>query len=72
MAFYGVKIPMAGHLYVEMEADSEEEAIDKAKHLDLSSDHLEYWETVDQFTKGNVCYCPHPWEIEAEPIESED
>lgn len=53
---YGVTIPITGTIYVEVEADSEKEAIDKA----LSADGCEWpetpdvWETHSQIVRGNV------------------
>jgi len=61
---YSVKIPIAGHAFLEVEADSEEEAIDKA--IDAATiDDVDEWEALKQFNVGNVCFCPSPWEAEA-------
>ena len=65
MAEYNVTIPIAGHIYKTVEADSEAEAIDKAMES-VSIDDLGDWEPLIQFNRGNVCYCPSPWEAEAE------
>ncbi len=70
---YGVTIPFAGHLYIELEADSEEDAIDRAlESPDLTIDCAEDWETMRQFNHGNVCYCPRPWSAEATCFDEED
>lgn len=61
---YQVTIPIAGHAFITVEAESEEEAIDIAMG-EVTIDHVEEWIPVEQFTQGNVCYCPHPWEAEA-------
>ncbi len=66
---WGVTIPMAGHLYVEVEAASEDEAIEKAFDEATLSD-LESWEAIRQFQQGNVSYCPRPWEAEAQEFDS--
>lgn len=67
MPTYTVIIPMAGHLIVEVEAKDEAEAKEKA--LDEASiEHLEGWEALEQFTEGNVCYCPSPWEVEVDKV----
>ena len=55
----------AGHAIIDVDAASEEEAIQKAME-EVTIDHIETWEAVKQFNKGNVCYCPRPWEAEAE------
>lgn len=61
---YGVTIPIAGHSYVEIEADNKEQAKEKAmecsEHGDVS------WECLDCFCEGNVLNCPSPNEIEIE------
>lgn len=60
---YVVTIPIAGHAVICVHADDEEEA--KIIAFDsITSDHIESWEPVEAFTAGNVCYCPHPWELE--------
>ncbi len=64
MKSYSVTIPIAGHAYITLEADSEEEAIEKAMES-VSINDIAEWEPMKQFNQGNVCYCPHPWEAEA-------
>jgi nicotinate-nucleotide pyrophosphorylase len=62
MARYLVEIPIAGHITVEVEADSEKDAIAAAwESEDLTLDNCENWEALEHFTQGNVCYCPQPW-----------
>ena len=75
MATYGVKIPIAGHVYIEVEADNEDDAIDKAFDCNIETRMIEEWDTLRQVNKGNVCYFPKPWEPKAEIVddgESED
>jgi len=67
---WSVMIPMAGHLYVEVEADSEEDAIEKASEV-ATLDNLESWDTLERFNQGNVCYCPQPWQIEANELDED-
>lgn len=71
MKTYSVKIPIAGHAYLEVEAANEEEAIDKAFSSEITNEDIESWDTLRQFNKGNVCYCPQPWEAKAEAIGDE-
>lgn len=71
MAIYSVLIPMAGHLVVEVTAENEAEAKEKAFE-EATIDHLEEWEALSQFNKGNVCYCPSPWEVEAVKVGDDD
>jgi hypothetical protein len=66
MAKYSVLIPIAGHIRVEVEADSEEAAIQAA--LESDDTHLgniDDWQAVESFMEGNVSYCPRPWQAEA-------
>lgn len=56
MATYGVSLPITGSVYVEVEANSEEEAIEKALESEVTSDDIEGWETHQQIVQGNVFY----------------
>jgi len=71
MALYSVIIPIAGHVVLKVEASSEEEAIDKGMQK-ATSDHISEWDCLKQFNSGNVCYCPTPWEAEAELQDEDD
>lgn len=54
---YGVTLPITGTVYVEVEADSEEAAIEAALNSDdLTGDAIESWEATDRIVKGNVFY----------------
>ena len=64
MATWDVTVPIAGHAFKTVEADSEEEAIDKAIET-VSLHDVENWEALTQLNMGNVCFCPRPWEAEA-------
>ena len=67
MKRFEVKIPIAGHLTVEVEADSVSEAENKALKMTEEDGYLT-WETLYQFNNGNTCYCPQPWQTEVEEI----
>ena len=41
---YSVTVPFAGHMVIEVEAASEESAIEKALE-EVTSDHIEGWES---------------------------
>ncbi len=71
MKTYNVIIPIAGHAYIQVEADNEEQAKEIAMEK-ATLDDLEDWECLDEFNRGNVCYCPTPWEIEVECEYDED
>lgn len=71
MARYSVTVPIAGHIAVEVDADSEAAAIDMVMNGDVpigDKDIIGY-ETLETFTRGNVCYCPTPWEVTAELVD---
>lgn len=69
---YWVSVPFAGSYGVSVEADDEDEAKEKALEacplITASFDEgidgeIQEWEALEQFHRGNVCYCPEPWEI---------
>ena len=61
MKRYGVQIPFAGHFYVEVEAES----VDEAKRLALNENpfdeksdaEIEEVEYYMQMNQGNISYC---------------
>ena len=71
MKTFEITIPIAGHAFKTVQAESKEEAISIAFE-EVRRDDIEEWEAVEQFTQGNVCYCPHPWEVEAVEVGSDD
>jgi hypothetical protein len=71
MKEYEVTLPIAGHAYLTVEAESEEAAIEKAMGL-VTINEIEDWEALTQFHEGNVCHCPSPWEAEAECVGGEE
>lgn len=68
MMIYNVTVPIAGHVTIKVEAESEEEAIEQALDSTVSEDNEIQWELLERFNDGNICYCPQPWEAEAEEI----
>lgn len=63
MTLYNVVIPIGGHLDIQVEAESEREAIDKAMdEADLN--FLTSWDILDPVSQGNVLNFPSPWNIE--------
>lgn len=65
MPFYTVTLPIAGHAILSVEAESGKAAIEAAFDQ-VETKHIEDWEALDEFTRGNVCYCPTPWKATAE------
>lgn len=57
---YEVTIPIAGHAFASVEAESADEAIELALG-DVSISDIDSWEPLRAFNQGNVCYCPSPW-----------
>jgi hypothetical protein len=78
MKTYCVMIPMAGHVCLSVEAESEDDAKEKAfdvagealdrmiKSDDKSDAEFQNIELLDEFNRGNFCLCPSPWEVEVE------
>jgi hypothetical protein len=62
---YIVTIPIAGHISFEIEAETEEAAIQSAWDADPDNGDVT-WEMLESFGQGNVCHCPSPWEVEVE------
>lgn len=65
MKTWTVTIPVGGHAVLSVEAETEQEAIDKAVDSVQLSD-LESWDILNPVSRGNVLSFPSPWEIEAE------
>lgn len=68
MKKYVVKAPIAGYIYKEVEANSEEEAIDLALSDGWCYDELEELEMYNKVVEGNVCYLPYN-KVEVKEIE---
>lgn len=71
MKTWSVTLPIAGHAFLEVQAETEAAAIEAAMEAVTLSD-IEEWEALHQFNKGNVCYCPQPWEPEAEDLGDDE
>lgn len=52
-----VSIPITGYITVEVEAESEQEAIELGlDSSDLTIDNIVEWKAHEYIAKGNVCY----------------
>lgn len=71
MPKYHIMIPIAGHIELEIEADSQKAAKEKAFNTRFGPEQIQY-EALDAFMTGNVCHCPEPWEIEIEELDAQD
>lgn len=68
---WGVVLPIVGSLYREVEASSEEEAIEKAMGAEWVEDQVDTLETVRVIGEGNVCHAPVN-EASAEEVTGDD
>lgn len=61
---WSVTLPITGLAYLEVEAETEDEAIEMALGM-VENNDIETWEAVRSITRGNVCYAMQPWDAEA-------
>lgn len=54
MPTYNVTLPITGIICTTVEANSEEEAIEKALNSELSTDDIQEWNAHKQIVQGNV------------------
>ena len=60
MKRYTVKVPIVAVCYVDVEAENEKDAMDKAfESEDLKLENVEEWEPLEHITQGNVIYTYH-------------
>ncbi len=71
MPKYGVTLPVNGSVYVEVDANSEDEAIEKALQSDVTNDDIQEWSTYDELVHGNV-FCGSDSHASAELIEEDE
>lgn len=51
-----VALPISGVIYIEIEAEDEESAIDAALEQSFNTKDIAEWETHRDLVRGNVCY----------------
>lgn len=68
MKKYGVSIPVAGYVYKEVEAETKEEALEKAFDEGYKDDEIAELDMYDVLVEGSVCYTYHT-KVEVEEIE---
>ena len=56
MKSYYVTIPITGYVFVDIQAESEDEAKEKAFNSDFCSNDIEEWSTHEKIVEGNVFY----------------
>lgn len=54
MKTYGVSIPVAGYIYIEIEAEDENDAKEKAFQSDIDIKDIEEWDVHEEICRGNV------------------
>ncbi len=70
MKLYTVKVPIVAVCYVDVEAENEKEAIEKAMESeDLSLENVEEWEAFEHIVQGNVIYT---YNGDAEVVEEQE
>lgn len=70
MKRYTVKVPIVAVCYIDVKAESNQEAIGKAfESEDLNLENVEEWEPLEHITQGNVIYTCHN---DAEIVEEEE
>lgn len=53
---YTVQIPIAGYIETEVDAQTEEEAIEKAFNSDLTLDQVTEWDAFTHITEGHTIH----------------
>lgn len=64
MNVYTVTLPVSGKLVVEVQAESEEEAIQIALNAPSTIDDIEEWDVHEHIMEGNCCHAMF-WNAEA-------
>lgn len=67
MGFYTVRLPIAGSVTVEVEANTEAEAIEMAISSGWTTDDIDECDAYEYLVRGNVVYAP-VWKASAELI----
>ena len=59
MAKYGVELPIAGYIYLEVEADNKEDAIEKALLTQWQDEDIMELDSYKRLASGNVMHVSH-------------
>jgi hypothetical protein len=68
MKTWEVTLPVSGLVYTTVEAESEEEAIEKALNGDYTLEDIQEWSTHEKIVQGNICYAIQ-WQAEATEVD---
>jgi hypothetical protein len=75
MKTYEVTLPITGYINVQIEAEGEEDAIDRALlwvETSASGIYGRVWSAVRHIMKGGHCFAMEPWDAQATVISDED
>ena len=56
---YSIKMPIAGYVYKEIEADSEADALKKLYEEGYELTDIEECDMFEKLVEGNICYTYH-------------
>ena len=59
MKKFAVEIPIAGYVYLEVEAETPEDAIEKAFDIGYTDNDIQEMEMFEKLVEGNVCHTYH-------------
>jgi len=69
MPKYGITIPIAGFVWLEVEADDEDHAKELAFDHQFEPKDIQEWNLYESFDKGNVSMVETPTKVEIEVLE---
>lgn len=65
---FGITVPIAGSVYREIEAETEEEAINIFFNEGYEEEDIVELQMLEKVVGGGVCYAP-VWDVEIEELE---
>jgi hypothetical protein len=68
MALYGVELPIAGWIYLEVEAESREEALKKALAMQWKEEDVQELDSYTELSRGNMMCVRHS-KADAYPVK---
>jgi hypothetical protein len=71
MKKYRVDLPIAGYISLEVDAENEDDAIEKALDSEWTHDDIQELDAYKRLVQGNVCYTWHT-RAEAEIIDEDE
>jgi hypothetical protein len=71
MKKFGVSVPIAGYVYIEVEAENKNEAIEKVFEQGYKEDDIQEMDMYEKIVEGNICNVWHN-EVEVEELENDE